>query len=287
MNRSGTGLTVQPDWQSCWKRGHYPKSRTAGCTRKRDRPIDLRVFRLDLHVHTVLSPCTELAEMTPRAIVAEALDKGLDMIAICDHNSARNAGATVRAAHSSRLTVVPGIEITSSEEVHFVGLFPTVESVEAVQEEVYSHLFGQNNEEVFGCQVVVDEHDQVEDLDQRLLISATTLCAEKVVNLIHRHAGIAVASHVDRGGFGIFSQLGFIPDTLELDALEVSKRMGFEAARQKYPQCRGYPLITSSDAHTLEDIGTSVTRAQMAEPSLAELRKALAQENRRRILEPE
>lgn len=255
--------------------------------RKRGRPIDLKVFRLDLHVHTVLSPCTELAEMTPRAIVSRALDKRLDMIAICDHNSARNAGATVRAALGSRLTVIPGMEITSSEEVHFVALFPTVELVEAAQEEVYSHLIGENNEDAFGCQVVVDEYDQVEDLDQRLLIGATTLSAEKVVNLVHRYRGIAIASHVDRGGFGIFSQLGFIPDTLELDALEVSRRMSFESARNKYPQCGRYPLITSSDAHTLEDVGISITLAAMANASLEEFKKALAGEEGRHILEPE
>jgi predicted metal-dependent phosphoesterase TrpH len=223
--------------------------------------------------------------MTPRAIVRTALDKGLDMIAICDHNSARNTAATVRAAEGSILKVLPGIEITSSEEVHFVGLFPTPANAEAVQEEVYSHLFGENNEEVFGYQVVVDEDDQVDDLDQRLLIGATTLRSERVVDLIHQFGGLAVASHVDRGGFGIFSQLGFIPDTLRLDALEVSKRMDFQAARKKYRQCRDYTLITSSDAHTLEDVGTAVTVVRMAEPSLDELRKALQGLDGRAIVE--
>ncbi len=224
--------------------------------------------------------------MTPRAIVRRALTKGLDMIAICDHNSARNAAATMRAAQGSRLTVIPGLEITSSEEVHFVGLFPTPAKAEAVQDEVYSHLFGENNEEVFGYQVVVDEHDQVEDLDERLLIAGTTLPAERVVDLIHRFDGLAIASHVDRGGFGIFSQLGFIPDTLKLDALEVSKRSDFQAARERYPQCRNYALITSSDAHALEDVGAVATTMRMAKPNFAELRKALAGLEGRAIEEP-
>lgn len=224
--------------------------------------------------------------MTPRAIVRTALAKGLDMIAICDHNSARNTAATVRAAKGSTLTVLPGIEITSSEEVHFVGLFPTVASAEAVQEEVYSHLYGENNEEAFGFQVVVDEDDQVDDLDQRLLIGATTLSAERVVDVIHRFGGLAIASHVDRGGFGIFSQLGFIPDTLSLDGLEVSKRMDFQEARERYRQCRDFTLITSSDAHALEDVGSALTVVRMAEPSLDELRKALQGLDGRAIVEP-
>ena len=113
---------------------------------RRGRQVDLKIYRLDLHVHTVLSPCTEIAEMTPRAIVRTALDRGLDMIAVCDHNSARNTAATRRAAEGSGLTVIPGIEITSSEEVHILGLFPTESDAEAVQEEVYARLFGQNDE---------------------------------------------------------------------------------------------------------------------------------------------
>jgi len=223
--------------------------------------------------------------MTPRAIVRAALDRGLDMIAVCDHNSARNTAATSRAAEGTGLMVIPGVEITTSEEVHILGLFPSDSDAEAVQEEVYGRLFGQNDEKVFGYQVVVDEHDQVEDLDERLLIGATTLSAEKVVRLIHNCHGLAVASHVDRAGFGIFSQLGFIPEGLQLDALEISKRASLDSIRTRYPQCRDYPVITSSDAHCLEDVGAAVTVAMMAEPSFKELEKALGHRDGRRIME--
>ncbi len=223
--------------------------------------------------------------MTPKAIVRTALEKGLDMIAICDHNSARNAGATQRAAVGANLAVIPGIEITSSEEAHFLGLFESEVESDAVQEDVYAHLFGENKEEVFGYQVVVDEFDDVEDLDQRLLIGATTLSAEKVANLIHQFHGLTIASHVDRQGFGLFNQLGFIPENLKLDGLEVSKFSNFEKVRAEFPQTRKYPLITSSDAHYLKDIGSAVTLAKMAEPSFAELKKALAGQEGRSILE--
>jgi len=214
--------------------------------------------------------------MTPRAIVRAALERELDMIAVCDHNSARNTAATRRAAAGTGLVVIPGIEITASEEVHILGLFENDARVAAVQEEVYGRLFGENDEEVFGYQVVVDEEDQVEDLDQRLLISATTLSTERVVRLIHDFEGLAIASHVDRSGFGIFSQLGFIPEDLSLDALEVSKRTDFDTVRKRYPQTQSYTLVTSSDAHSLDEIGASVTVARMAEASFRELRLALA-----------
>jgi predicted metal-dependent phosphoesterase TrpH len=240
---------------------------------------------LDLHIHTVLSPCTEIADMTPIANVRTALDRNLDLIAICDHNSARNVAATQFAAAESHLTVIPGIEVTTAEEVHIVGLFDTSQAVELMQDEVYARLFGTNDEEVFGYQVVVDEFDQVEDLDQRLLIGATTLSTERVVTLIHDLGGLAIAAHVDRGGFGIFSQLGFIPADLKLDALEVSARSNFEDVRLKYKQCRDYTLVTSSDAHYLKDIGKVATVALLAEPSFSELKKALAKQEGRRIIE--
>lgn len=223
--------------------------------------------------------------MTPRAIVQRALECGLDMIAISDHNSARNVAATRRAARDTKLTVIPGIEVTSSEEVHILGLFETDEAAEAMQDEVYARLFGENDEEVLGYQVVVDENDFVEDLDKRLLIGATTLAAERVATLIHEHGGLVVASHIDREGFGIFSQLGFIPDSLILDALEISRRTDRNQARSKYPQARGYTLISSSDAHSLTEIGSVVTLAKLAAPTFGELCKALAGEDGRRILE--
>jgi len=257
---------------------------SAAIKREAER-LDLKIYKLDLHIHTVLSPCSEIAEMTPRAIVRTALDRGLDMIAVCDHNSARNASATVRAATGSGLTVIPGLEITSSEEVHVLGLFPSEAEADAVQEDVYAHLFGENKEEVFGYQVVVDEFDYVEDLDQRLLIGATTLSTERVVNLIHKFDGLAVASHVDRPAFGLFSQLGFIPETVALDALEVSRHSNFEKVRGTFPQAGSYPLISSSDAHYLKDIGAVVTLARMARPSFDELKLALADREGRAIVE--
>lgn len=222
--------------------------------------------------------------MTPRAIVDTAIQRGLDVIAICDHNSARNTAATRRAAEGTGLFVIPGIEITTSEEAHIVGLFPSDAEAETAQEELYARLHGENDEEALGYQVVVNEHDEVEDLDKRLLIGATTLSAEKVADLIHTRNGLAIAAHIDRQGFGIFSQLGFIPEDLELDALEVSKRSDFEAVRQKFRQSRDYTLVTSSDAHYLKDIGTVYTVALLAEPTLRELAMALKREGGREIV---
>ena len=98
----------------------------------------VRSIRADLHIHTALSPCAS-EEMRPPAIVREALKKGLDMIAICDHNTAGNVKATQTAA-AGYLTVIPGIEITTAEEVHVLGLFPSSEEATAIATEVRNTL---------------------------------------------------------------------------------------------------------------------------------------------------
>ncbi len=240
----------------------------------------MRELKADLHVHTCLSPCGEL-EMLPTAIARRAKEQGLDMIAICDHNSVGNALAVARAGERESLSVIPGIEITTREEVHILGLFGTEEGLGGLQALIDETLSGENDADVFGPQVIVDEQDQPTALDPALLIGATTLKLEETVDAIHEHGGLAIASHVDREGFGLLGQLGFIPPGLELDALEVSPRAALADWRNRWTD---YPVITSSDAHRLEDIGRSRTTFLLEEASLEEIGKALSGEGGRKVV---
>jgi hypothetical protein len=181
-------------------------------------------FIADLHIHTCLSPCAELS-MTPRDIVERAASLGINIIAVCDHNSAENVAVTRALAGAKGITVIPAMEICSSEEVHVLGFFGLLEDALRMQETVYDHLQpGENDEETFGMQVVVNDVNEVLEFNRRLLIGATDLSVNKVVDFIHRFGGLAVASHIDRDGFGIVGQLGFIPAELRFDALEISRR---------------------------------------------------------------
>jgi anti-sigma regulatory factor (Ser/Thr protein kinase) len=214
--------------------------------------------------------------MVPTAIVRRAKAVGLDMIAICDHNSAENVAAVVEAGRRESLPVIPGMEITSREEVHVLGLFQTDKQAAAVQSVVYDRLPGENDEEVFGPQTIVDQRDRVTGSNTRLLIGATDWTLEEVVAAIHRFGGLAVASHVDRPSYSVVAQLGFVPETLQLDALELSPRAGVK-------RWEGYPVVTSSDAHRLDDVGKSSTLF-FAEPgSLEEIAKALRGQEGRRV----
>jgi len=236
----------------------------------------MRKVRADLHLHTCLSPCAD-PEMQARAIVKQARKVGLDMIAICDHNSAENVAAVAQAGLREALPVIPGIEITSSEEVHILGLFKTEQDLMRVQEVVYENLPGENCEQAFGPQTIIDEWDNAVGTNHRLLIGATNLTLEKVVKIIHQWSGLAIASHIDRERFSLIGQLGFIPKGLKLDALEVSSPY---AAIKEYD----YPVICSSDAHFLDDIGVNSSCFLLEEVSILEIAKALRQELGRRII---
>jgi predicted metal-dependent phosphoesterase TrpH len=236
----------------------------------------MRKIRADLHLHTCLSPCGD-NQMQPTAIIEQAKKAGLDMIGISDHNSAENVSAVMKAGKRQGLAVIPGIEITSQEEVHILGFFNTEQDLMHIQDIIYQNLPSQNDEEAFGPQLVVDEFDNVVGKNSRLLIGATNLTIENIIEMIHQWAGLAIASHIDRQRFSLIGQLGFIPKGLKLDAVEVSRPL---AAGQKY----GYPVITSSDAHFLEDIGKSYTCFMTEDVSVDEIKKALHNEMGRRII---
>lgn len=241
----------------------------------------LRCFKADLHIHTCLSPCTEL-DMSPMRILTAAKKKEIDIIGICDHNSSENSLAVMSAAKKMNINVFPGMEVTSQEEVHVLALFDEIENALKLQEYVYENLPGENDEDAFGMQVIVNEKEEVLGSNNKLLIGATTIPLEKIIQTIHSLNGIAIAAHIDRESFSIIGQLGFIPDNLELDALEISRAITLEEAKKRYSN--DYPITCSSDAHYPDDIGKAFTSFLLKDGTLAEVKKALRNEDGRKLI---
>ena len=241
----------------------------------------LRPFKADLHVHTCLSPCTEL-DMSPKGILSSAKKKDIDILGICDHNSSENSLAIMKAAMGMDIHVIPGMEVTSQEEVHVVALFDGVGNALKLQDLVYKNLPGKNDQEAFGMQVIVNEKEEVLGFNEKLLIGATTIPFEEILRLIHSFDGVAIASHIDREAFGIIGQLGFIREDLELDALEISPRITFAEAEVRYNY--NYPITCSSDAHYPDDIGNGFTCFLLNEGTVAEIKKALKNEDGRKVI---
>jgi hypothetical protein len=222
--------------------------------------------------------------MGPKAIVEKALQHGLDVIGISDHNSSENVPAVMRAARDKDLTVLPGMEVTSKEEVHILAVFDSVDRALQLQEIVYEHLRGENDPEAFGLQVVVNEDHDVLGFNKRLLAGATELSVDQVVDSISSLEGLAIAAHVDRQTFGILGQLGFVPEELHLDALELSANTSPEEARRRFPEYTRYAFVRSSDAHSATEIGKVWTSLLLCEPNTREIKKALRGEGGRRVL---
>ncbi|HEY3353778.1 MAG TPA: PHP-associated domain-containing protein [Polyangia bacterium] len=233
----------------------------------------------DLHVHTVLSPCAA-PEMTPAAIVARAAAAGLALIAVCDHNSAGNAAATQAAAaarsQGARLAVLAGLEITTAEEAHVLGLFADAAAAEAVGAAVTATLpLLVGPPRWMGPQLLVDADGAPRGREPRMLHAASTLTVAAAVALIHDRGGLAIAAHVDRPSFSVIGQLGGLPEDALFDALEVSAA-GLAAGRARALAAHGVPLVASSDSHSLEEIGAARTIIEAQAPTFAELRLALA-----------
>lgn len=217
--------------------------------------------------------------MVPTAIVRRAKALGLSMIAICDHNSAENVAAVTGAGRRRSLAVIPGMEVTSREEVHIVGLFKSATEALRMQDLVYENLPSENDEAAFGPQTIVDENDEVVGRSTRLLIGASELSLKQVVDAIHDFGGLAVAAHIDRQSFGLVGQLGLVPERLGLDALEVSPKGSAKS-------WHGLPMVTSSDAHVLNDIGKSRTVFHARAANTEEIGKALRREDGRKAWIP-
>ena len=242
----------------------------------------MKTFLADLHIHTGLSPCAA-DEMTPPAIVQAAMDSGLTMIAICDHNAASNAGPTQEAA-GDRVTVLAGMEIATAEEVHVLGLFPNAAAAEAAAAQVGATLPEADDAyyERFGPQRRMDADGRLVALEPRMLALASTLDLSAAIDLIHRHGGVAVAAHVNRPSFSVISQLGMFPADAGFDALEVFSAPGFPSRAAEFA-VYGLPVLTSSDSHFLGDIGSARVELELEASTFAELVRALRGTGGRRV----
>lgn len=234
----------------------------------------MQIFRAELHVHTVLSPCAEV-EMIPPLIVSEALERGINLLAITDHNASANFCAVKKAAAGTGLTVLPGMEVQTQEEVHVLCLFDQPDQLEAWQKRVDDSLPAvENNPEFFGEQFVVDETGAFIRREPQLLLTSTSLSIEEIFQEVEQLEGLAIPAHVDRKAFGLIGVLGFVPTDLHIEALEISRHLRPDQADKKLPQLHGYPLIQGGDVHRLDEF-LGANWLHLEKPCIAEIRKAV------------
>jgi PHP family Zn ribbon phosphoesterase len=241
-----------------------------------------RYLLADLHLHTVLSACAEV-EMIPPLIVQRARELGLEVLAVTDHHAMLNAGAVMEAAIGTGLTVLPGMEVMSREEVHLVCLFDTLEQTASWQKQVFAALpVGENNEEHFGPQYVVDAAGEYRYTEKRMLPAAAALSVEDVVASVRALGGIVLAAHVDRPWTSLIANLGFVPPGVQIAGMDLSRNADVALVEKRLPQTVGYGKVVSGDAHRLDEI-TARTTLKVRSVCVAELALALAGNGGRRV----
>ncbi|HHV99547.1 MAG TPA: PHP domain-containing protein [Clostridiaceae bacterium] len=223
---------------------------------------------IDLHIHSALSPCADNS-MTPNNIVNMAHLKGLDVIAVTDHNSAENAQAVLKCAKKAGMVAVAGMEIETMEEIHVVCLFPGIEEAMHVQRIVYDSLPPlKNRVDIFGEQLIMNENDEIIGDVDRLLLTATNLSVEDIFRIMKEVDGVALPAHADREAYGIIARLGGIPDYLDIKYLEISSTCN-QSQFERQTRINGkYSLVRSSDAHSLGSILERESFLEMDEVSV-------------------
>jgi len=233
------------------------------------------IVKADFHIHSCLSPCGSL-EMSPRSIVERATARGLNLVAISDHNSALNCPTLAKICAAEKMHCFFGIEVSTIEEVHCLCLFDRLDKVLELDEIVYSHLPDiKNVPEKFGDQVVVNEHDEIIKTVDKFLGSSVLISMSELNQKVHALGGLFIPSHINRSIFSLITQLGFVPLAEPFDAVEIY-HASFLQGRPKIPDI-SYPMVSNSDAHYLDQIGKIWNEFDLQEITLAAVAQAIAE----------
>ena len=275
---TGHALSIQ---QGIKKRKNIEPQKIVKTRHALSKNLELKKYNADLHIHTVLSPCADL-EMTPIKIVNRAKEMDLQIIGITDHNSTLNAKLVKQLGQKEEILVLTGAEVTTREEVHCLAFFDKDEQLDEFQEYLEKHITKISNPEGhFGYQPVVDENDNIKELIPYFLTAALNMGIAEIQKKVHDLDGIFIPAHVDRPLFGIFGQLGFIPENLEFDALGITRNIDPNHARKHYVLEDNISLLYNSDAHFLQQIGTIYSKFNMEKLNFKEVKMALNQQDNR------
>ncbi len=229
----------------------------------------------DLHIHSCLSPCGD-NDMTPYNLVNMAKIFGYDIIALTDHNSCKNCGSAMKIGEKIGITVVPGMEICTSEEIHAVCLFPTLEKAEAFSDYIYGTLPKiKNKEKIFGEQLIMDSADGILGKEEILLTTASGVSIDTLPALTAEYGGICYPAHIDRSSYSIISSLGDFSGDLDVSCFELTPKADEGQYFEKYPATKGKKVIRSSDAHYLENMREPEFYVELRENTPEELIKYL------------
>ena len=244
----------------------------------------MRWFTADLHIHSVLSPCGGL-EMSPRELVARVKACGIDWMAITDHNSLANCPAYAAVAAREGVNFTWGVELQTQEEIHLLAYFDDPARAREFGSVLYDSLLPiPNDPDFFGDQVIIDENENILGMEQRALSNSSQWSLNDAVEQALAFGGVCVPAHVDAEVNSILGQLGFLPQEPDFTLLGITAKLDLDKFLASQPALAGKAWLRCSDAHYLGDIGSGFSRVYLERPCAAELLKAAAGLENRKIL---
>ncbi len=211
-------------------------------------------YYYDLHMHSCLSPCGDI-DMTPNNIVGMSKLLGLDVIALTDHNSVLNCEAVMKLGKENDLLVIPGMELTTQEEIHVVCLFPTLQSALSFNDYVKEHQMQfPNRADIYGRQIIMNENDEEIGEVENLLILATDISVMNIKELTEEYNGVCYPAHINRDSMSIISSLGGIPPECDFKTAEVSSTGDIDKLKTEHPILKDMLIVRDSDAHYLQNM---------------------------------
>ena len=239
----------------------------------------MAAFTYDLHVHSCLSPCAD-DDNTPNNIAGMGFLNGLKIMALTDHNTCGNCPAFMKAAERYGLVGVPGMELTTAEDIHLVCLFPTLEDALSFSEEISGkrRILVPNRKDIFGGQFYMDENDEIIGEEEYFLSNATNVTVDEAPALVRSFNGICYPAHIDRQANGIVAVLGVFPEEPYFSAFELHDLKNEASLKKEFPILNDKKAVTCSDAHYLQDLreeNDSIELPVSPDASPEEIRKKL------------
>lgn len=208
----------------------------------------------DLHIHSCLSPCGD-DDMTPNNIAGMAAIKGLNVLALTDHNTAKNCPAFFEACKRQGIIPIAGMELSTEEDIHLVCLFEELDDAMRFDAVIEEHLLPiDNRPEIFGEQLILNGDDEPIGEVRQLLISPTDLPIGEAVKLARSYGANVHPAHIDRETNGIIAVLGDIPSEYGFKIFEMRDRSNAERLSATVEELNSQNVLVCSDAHQLWNI---------------------------------
>ena len=219
-------------------------------------------YYYDLHIHSVLSPCADTL-MTPNNIFNMANLKGLDMIAITDHNSLKQLSVCHELSKSYDMLFIPGVEISVKEGFHVLCYFNKIKDALQFDRELECFIEQANYDtDLYGEQEIVNIHDEVIATYPYHLANQTQLTLKDLKEVLNPFEHLLIYAHIDRPSFSGIANIDKDP----LDGIEFTHHVTDDFIKDHH--LTKHQIVYNSDAHQITDILEKSNLNQMELESL-------------------